>query len=230
MSSTEEVDADAPADREYFSTLEENFLRLRGTATLISAADWTIAAEWRRAGIPARHVVEVMAAVFARQRERRSKRGISSLRYFRAAVAASWQEQLELGAGGARPRVDPGPDLESRLRALAAAVATTPPVCARVRAQILELAGPLEEVERELSELDRQLVAEIALTLDDEESAALDERVARAAARVESGLGANESSELRARLRVRAVREAFGLPLLSLFSPAALGSAEPDES
>ena len=52
-------------------------------------------------------IIEAMEAAFARQRERRSKRGISSLRYFRAAVDAAWDERLRHLAGGGSPPADP---------------------------------------------------------------------------------------------------------------------------
>ncbi|KAB2964501.1 MAG: hypothetical protein F9K18_07470, partial [Thermoanaerobaculia bacterium] len=114
MSSTGEADpARSAEDQAYFRALEERFLALRGKATLLAAEDWETAREWRRVGIPLDLVVAEMERLFARQRERRSRRGISSLRYFSAAVHAAWAERLELGAGGARPSPDPGPPVQA---------------------------------------------------------------------------------------------------------------------
>ena len=52
MPSTDAETEGSAEDQAYFHALEEAFLRLRGRATLLSAADWQVAREWRRAGIP----------------------------------------------------------------------------------------------------------------------------------------------------------------------------------
>ena len=75
MPSTGAEDQGSTEDQAYFRALEEAFLELRGKATLLSAADWQVASEWRRAGVPLDLVVGTMAALFERQRQRRSRRG-----------------------------------------------------------------------------------------------------------------------------------------------------------
>jgi hypothetical protein len=224
MSSTGEVEPSGSAeDQAYFRALEERFLALRGRATLLAAEDWEIAREWRRAGVPLDLVVAVMESLFARQRERRSRRGISSLRYFGAAVHAAWSDRLELAAGGGRSAVDPGPSIEIRLAALAQALPADLPGRSGLAARILALAGSFEEVEIALGELDREAVAALAARLEAGETAAVRERVDRALAAALAAAPAAELAAARERLIVRALRERFGLPLLSLFSPVAMG-------
>ena len=225
MSSTGEGElASASAeDHAYFRALEERFLALRGKATLLSAEDWEIAREWRRLGVPLELVCAEMERLFARQRERRSRRGISSLRYFGAAVHAAWAERLELEAGGGRPRSDPGPPLAARLAALAAGLPGRLPGRAEVAARILALDGALEQVEAALGRLDRELLARLESALTDGERAALRARVDRALVAGLAAAPAAELAEARARLFARALREHAELPLLSLFSPIALG-------
>jgi hypothetical protein len=210
-------------DQAYFRALEERFLALRGRATLLSAEDWATAVEWRRTGIPLELVTAEMERLFVRQRERRSRRGISSLRYFSAAVHAAWSERLEAGAGGARPLADPGPPVEARLAALARALPAGLAGRAALERRILELTGSFEEVETALGEIDRETLAGLARTLGPEEEAALRARVDRALAAALAASPARELAEARERLYVRALRERFDLPLLSLFSPLAMG-------
>ena len=225
MSSTEEPEAGTADDQAYFRALEERFLKLRGRATLLSAEDWRAARDWRRLGIPLETVTQVMEELFARQRERRSKRGISSLRYFRAAVESAWEEQLELGAGAFRRPADPGPALELRLAALAGALPAGLPAREALAARLISSTGSFEEVETRLAELDRELMRELRLRLDEEELAAVRARVERAVGGAMAALPAAQVAAARARLEEQALRERFGVPLLSLFSPAALGPA-----
>jgi hypothetical protein len=223
MSSIEDPEAGTADDQAYFRELEERFLALRGRATLLSAEDWRAARDWRRLGIPLATVTRVMEELFARQRERRSKRGISSLRYFRAAVEAAWEEELERGAGAYRRPADPGPPIEARLAALAAALPAGLPGRAALAQRLATLSGSFEEVEGALAELDRGLLLELRGRLAESELAAVRERVDRAVAGALAALPAEQVAAARRRLEEQALRERFSVPLLSVFSPTALG-------
>lgn len=227
MSST--ADGDAPGsseDQAYFRTLEERFLALRGRATLLSPEDWRVARDWHRLGIPAELVVRVMEELFTRQRERRSRRGISSLRYFRAAVEAAFEEQLELAAGGTRRIADPGPTLAERLERLAAALPAELPGGAALGREISRIDGDLEAAERRLAALEAATLADLRGRLTPEEQAELAERIERALGAVRIAQPADEVAAARTRLERQGLRARFGLPVLSLFSPVALGPEE----
>jgi len=215
-------------DHRYFRALEEAFLQLRGSATLLGPDDWQTAREWRRLGIPIELVVEVMESLFARQRERRSKRGISSLRYFRAAVAAAWDERLALSAGGATAPPS-APPIARRLQALAAAIPDGLTGAAALRAAILALQGDPQSVEGALAQLDARLLDEAARSLDEAGATALEARVERALGRTGAG-GGSDRVALAGRLRAQALRAELRLPLLSLFAPEALAPDGPAES
>jgi hypothetical protein len=226
MSSTGAEPGDA-ADQAYFLEVERAFLALRGQATLLAADDWQTAREWHRLGIPVEFVVAVMESLFERQRERRSKRGISSLRYFRAAVAAAWDERLAHRAGGALETLaEPGPPAAARLAALAGAVPETLPGAVELRRRITGLAGPLAEVESGLATLERETLLGFRERLSSDARAELDRRVDRALARAAVPPAARD--ELRVSLETQSLRRLCGLPVLSLFSPAAQGPETPE--
>lgn len=221
MSSTG-AERDDAADQAYFLAIESAFLALRGKATLLSAEDWETARDWRHRGIPVEFVVAVMEALFERQRERRSKRGISSLRYFRAAVAAAWDERLAHRAGSSAPPPDPGPPVAIRLARLAAAVPSTVTGGETLRQAVAALTGPLDRIETELGELERRFLRELGAELGADDREALSRRVERALAQAGKGLPEEAIDALRENLERQALRRLCGLPVLSLFSPVAL--------
>lgn len=230
MNSTATPEPGDAEDQAYFRQLEEAFLALRGTTTLLGPEDWRTAQRWRRLGVPAELAVAVMESLFARQRERKSKRGISSLRYFRAAVEAAWDERLALQAGGARPVADPGPPIARRLESLAAAIDDRVPAAADLRAELGALSGEPGAIEASLTELDREWRGRLAATLDPAEREQLEHRVRDAIARLGGGTPEEEVKQLAESLRARALREHFGLPTLSLFAPEARGDDGDDAS
>lgn len=221
MSSTDAERVDA-ADQAYFLSVESAFLALRGRATLLSAEDWQTAAEWRRTGIPVEFVIAVMESLFARQRERRSKRGISSLRYFRAAISAAWDEQLAHRAGSTGPPPDPGPPVALRLQRLAAAIPVQIEGADALRASLLGLSGPLDAIEAELGELEKRFLTQLRAELAPADRELVGRRVERALAQVGEGVPADALVALRQTLERQALRRHLRIPVLSLFSPAAL--------
>jgi len=214
-----------PEDHGYFRALEETFLRLRGKATLLSAADWQVAQGWHRAGIPIEVVIPVMESLFERARERR-KRTISSLTYFKAAVESAWEEVQGLSAGGRKERLEPI-RIEDRLRRLADRIGPSVPDGERWREAIAALSGELDEVESKLAALDGALLAELAANAAEAERVADREAIERALAGVASRLPPEEVDRARAHLRAQHLRQRHALPVLSLFAPEAR-EPEPD--
>lgn len=239
MSSTAAVDAPfdatpdddpaAAADRAYFRALEEHLVQLRGKATMLSPADWQVAVVWRRRGVPLELAQRVMTELAQRQQARSTKRGFSSLRYFRAAIEAAFDEQLAGAAGGVAPGVDPGPPLVRRLAALASAVPASIEGADELRVAIVALGGELEAVETALIALDARLVERARAALPEARRTELDERVESAVRRFASSVPAGELVSLRDRLRVQALRSELELPILSLFSPVALAALPGDD-
>lgn len=221
MPSTDAEIAGSSEDQAYFRAIEEAFLRLRGKATLLAAADWQVAREWRHAGIPVALVVETMAALFERQRQKRPRRGISSLAYFRAAVAAAWDDALRLRAGGGLALRENVLSVPDRLRRLAAALPAGIPGRDDAVSDLLALEGEAAQVEPRIAALDRRLLDRLAATLPPEELAAIEGELDRLLTDHGGRLEPADAEAARARLRDQALRRRWRLPVLSLFSPEA---------
>ncbi|MCY3964464.1 MAG: hypothetical protein OXG83_05480 [Acidobacteria bacterium] len=219
-------------DRDYFEVIEEEFIRLRGAPLLLSPADWRLARQWRRDGVPLTLVLESIREVFARRAERAAaspdapKRRVSSLRYCRPAVEKAWAVHRELGPIPSVQRPPPAIDVPRKLVALAAALPSSLQGVDATRRRLLALDGPAPEIEARLAELDLELVARAfdSLAAPDREAvvAGADEALRRTAGRVEE----QRLPDLRQRLVRRLVRERLGLPLLSLFAETATSPGE----
>ena len=221
----EDAPTAATDDHAYFLAIEEFFVRLRGAPLLLSPADWQVARRWHRQGISLEVVRRALDQVFARRRERGAKGRISSLRYCAPAIEAAWVEHAELAAPGSR--VEPEAlDAAARLAALAAALPAGLARVEELRARLAALAGSqldLQAVEERLAELDRAALDAALAELSAPEVAALDATVEKAILALGGRLPAAEIERARERLARQVLRARLRLPMLSLFSPEALG-------
>ena len=208
----------------YFLAIEDIFLRLRNTATLLPPADYQVALRWHEAGIPLDLIERVLEDSFAKWKERGKERGargkLSSLRYCAPAVEAAWAELRELTAPGERAEAPPL-HIPARLRALAAALPESLPGRAEIVSRITMLAGDPPTVEEGLADLDTEMLARAGATLDDAGGAEIEAAVEKTLAGLRARLPTEELERSRERLRLQILRQRLGLPVLSLFSPEA---------
>lgn len=212
----------ASAEHRYFRAIEEIFVRLRGTPFLLSPADWRLASDWHRRGIPLPVVEGALEEAFTRRAERGEAGKVQSLRYCAAAVEEAWARRRELEGGGPPTGVE-AIVVAERLASLAAAL---PQAAAAMAPRIRALEGDAEQVERRLAELDRELLADAEERLDEAERGELDEHVEGALEALRERLRPEEVEAYRPRLRERELRRLASLPLLSLFAPEAMRPAE----
>lgn len=218
--------AEELAERAYFQGIEEVFVELRGTPFLLSPADWQVARRWQREGVPLDLIKNAMAEVFAKRQERGAKGKISSLRYCAPAVEAAWDHLRELAVADQRgSAAGVGLDLPGRLRALAAALPQDLPEREGWAARIAALAGGSQAVEEGLSTLDRELLDAAAARLPGKAGREVEETVERTLATLAGRLPDAELARSRDHLRRQILRKRLALPVLSLFSPEAEGTA-----
>jgi hypothetical protein len=87
----------------YFSEIEEHYLRRRSGGLLLSTLDWALIETWKDAGIPLQAALRGIDEAFDRYDQRKSKsRRINSLAYCSQAVLAAAEDMKEaaVGAGG----------------------------------------------------------------------------------------------------------------------------------
>ncbi|HLW85227.1 MAG TPA: hypothetical protein VKR60_08450 [Candidatus Sulfotelmatobacter sp.] len=88
----------------YFTEIEEHFLRRRGGGLLLSTLDWALIETWKDAGIPLRAALRGIDEAFDRYDRRPSKsKKVNSLAYCAQAVlsAAEHMKEAAVGMGSA---------------------------------------------------------------------------------------------------------------------------------
>ncbi len=234
MTATAPDEVPSSADHAYFLAIERTFLGLRRKAALLTAADWQEAQGWHCQGIPVALIQDVMEKLFERQHAGKG-RTISGLRYFRAAVAAAWEEMLALKAGGRAEEAVALP-VESRLANLAASLPPALPQRPRWVAALAALAargGSASEVEEALCALDSELLRTLREELAADDGKALVDQAAQvdqALARLRGRLAEDDLVLARARVTEQLLRRRFEAPVLSLFSPEARGQGDVPDS
>ena len=96
----------------YFTEIEEQFQRRRGTVLLLSPLDWALMEIWKDAGIPLEAVLRGIDATFDKwERRPRKTRKVNGLAFCAQEVLAS-AEELKDAAVGTPPRQPRGGGLE----------------------------------------------------------------------------------------------------------------------
>src|SRR5215831_8110570 len=97
----------------YFTEIEERYLRRRGGGLLLSTLDWALIETWKDAGIPLEAVVRGIDMAFDKYDQRPAKtQRINSLAYCSQAVLSAAEDMKEAAIGTAgsaeRARTDQG--------------------------------------------------------------------------------------------------------------------------
>jgi hypothetical protein len=86
----------------YFTEIEEQFLRRRGGGLLLTTLDWALIETWKDAGIPLEAVLRGIDAAFDRYDQRPSKsKKVNSLAYCSQEVLTAAEDMKEAAAGAA---------------------------------------------------------------------------------------------------------------------------------
>jgi hypothetical protein len=84
----------------YFTEIEDRYLRRRGGGLLLSTLDWALIETWKDAGIPLEAVLRGIDAAFDRYNQRPSKtKKVNSLAYCSQLVLAAAEEMKEAAVG-----------------------------------------------------------------------------------------------------------------------------------
>src|SRR5918998_4217707 len=115
MKNRETVDAMTPMQEElrlnyfnYFTEIEETFVRRRGKHLLLSPNDWVLMESWKQMGVPLHVVLRGIETAFDSYESRPRKRSVKSLYYCQEEVEAQFAEWVESQTGAAARAEDGG--------------------------------------------------------------------------------------------------------------------------
>ena len=231
----------------YFTEIEEHYLRRRGGGLLLSTLDWALIETWKDAGIPLEAALRGIDEAFDRYDQRPSKtKKVNSLAYCSQLVLAAAEDMKEaaVGASAAEPPAPkPGagqgfdPDaiaaflcknadlleaskLPERSGVSAQVVATEAARTLRELAQQTESKKPsarLEDTERRLTLLEEKLFAVLLAATPDEEVVAVRAEADRDLAPYRRKISGAQIDQLLKQYVHKRLLQKYNLPRLSLF-------------
>ena len=230
----------------YFTEIEEQFLRRRGGGLLLTTLDWALIETWKDAGIPLEAALRGIDASFDRYDQRPSKtKKVNSLAYCSQEVLAAAEAMKEAAVGTAidQPSAKSGAgqgfepetiaaflrrnaDLLERAKLPRSAgisvhtIAEDSAATLRRMAQETEsrkASSKLEDLERHLTVLEEKLFAALLAATPDEEIVAVRAQADRELAPYRRKMAAAQIEQLQKQYVHKRLLEKYGLPRLSLF-------------
>src|ERR1044071_2584148 len=83
----------------YFTEIEDAFIRRRGKHLLLSPMDWALIESWKEMGVPLHVALRGIEKAFDSYESRPRKRSVKSLMYCQEEVEAQYAEWMESQAG-----------------------------------------------------------------------------------------------------------------------------------
>jgi hypothetical protein len=230
----------------YFTEIEERFLRRRAGGLLLSTLDWALIETWKEAGVPLEAVLRGIDSAFDRYDQRPSKtQKVNSLAYCSQAVLAAAEDMKEavVGAGMAdehRPKPASTQGFEPPVIAAflrrnaglldsaklpqsgAVSIRTIAADVAKALRNLADetLAKPssrLEDLERRLTVLEEKLLAALLASTPDDEIVTVRAQADRDLAPYRRKLSGAQIDQLQKQYIHKSLLDKYGVPRLSLF-------------
>ena len=224
----------------YFTEIEERYLRRRGGGLLLSTLDWALIETWKDGGIPLDAVLRGIDAAFDKYDQKPSKtRRINSLAYCSQEVLAAAEGMKEAAVGAnaspdeSRARQGFEADTVSAFLQRNSAILESAKIpddahaakgivsdAARTLRQLAsETAskGRLEDLERRLTVLEEKLFAALLTSTPDEEIVTIRAEADRDLAPYRRKMSGPQIDQLQKQYLQKRLLEKYHLPRLSLF-------------
>jgi hypothetical protein len=227
----------------YFTEIEDHYLRRRGTHLLLSTLDWALIETWKSAGVPLEAVLRGIDDAFDKYDQRPSKsKKVNSLAYCSQAILAAAEDMKEAAVGASseeKVKRDPGFEvarisaflrenadklekakLPERAGIAIGAIAREEAASLREMALSIESSKKLprlEDLERRLTVLEEKLFAVLMAATPDEDLVNVRGEADRDLAPYRSNMTATQIEQLHKQYVHKRVLERCGVPRLSLF-------------
>ena len=222
----------------YFTEIEEQFQRRRGTGLILSTLDWALIETWKDAGIPLEAVLRGIDTTFDHWERRPSKtKRVNGLAFCSQEVLAAAEDMKEAAVGTNREQAGSNSALNpveikkyfleniGQLRQASgpAQLKTIIDECVTTLTKLAEGCNDqsvplrLEDLERHLTVLEEKLLAALTITTSDGELMAIRTEADREIAPYRSKMPAAQVEQLRKQFVHKRLLEHAKIPRLSLF-------------
>jgi hypothetical protein len=229
----------------YFTEIEEQYLRRRGGGLLLTTLDWALIETWKDAGIPLEAALRGIDSAFDRYDQRPSKtKKVNSLAYCSQEVLAAAEDMKEAAVGAAnptssKPTATQGFEpvtiaaflrrnadllytakLPHRTGISVQAIAENAAATLRELASQIETAkapSKLEDLERRLTVLEEKLFAGLLAASPDEDIVEARAQADRELSPYRRKMSAPQIDQLQKQYVHKRLLEKYNLPRLSLF-------------
>jgi hypothetical protein len=216
----------------YFTEIEDTFIRRRGKHLLLSPLDWALIDTWKERGIPLHIVIRSIESVFdIFDRQPPGTRTIKSLFYCREEVEAQYAEWLRAHAGKddeAVEAVDHGLTHESIRQHISGSIAKLRELkspnlgdgaqraIARLETLLSEMTSDQEATDATLADVERMLERAMLENWDKEHLKYLEKEIASQLREYRSSMTADEYKNTFGLMLIKRLREEAGVPRLGL--------------
>ncbi len=213
----------------YFTEIEETFVRRRGKNLLLSPLDWALIETWQERKVPLHIVIRAIETVFDTwDKQPYRRRSVKSLAYCREEIEAQFDEWLETRVGSESVESEELPDDEirthlsnsrdeiagtARATSDAAFRETLERVCERL-SELIEQREDAERLERSLDTLDEMIVKQL---LESDSAKPVRKEVESMLAPSRKTMDDEAYGRVFDLMLRKRVRETAGVPRLSLF-------------
>ncbi|HMQ02914.1 MAG TPA: hypothetical protein PKD26_03285 [Pyrinomonadaceae bacterium] len=215
----------------YYTEIEETFVRRRGKNLLLSPLDWALMEAWQERGIPLHVAIRAIENVFDSFDKKPTKRSIKGLLYCREEIEAQYEEWVTSQAGKANgdtgTQIAPEFSIEehleemiSRLKGVASDLIAVDVERAISRlAELKDAPGDdPEHVDRSLADIETMLSASMFENTSPAELEAARQEVANQLRPYRSSMDEESYKRTFELMLLKQLRELYGLPRLTLFN------------
>ncbi len=227
----------------YFSEIEETFIRRRGKSLLLSPLDWTLIESWQKRGIPQHIVIRSVEKIFDDiAKDPKRNPSVKSIAYCADEVERQYRDWVSSQAGG-RPEESEGPEtnttgnaeIVSHLQSLTEEIGAASQKADTALSSVLittlseleklkhmaETAGPnteaTENIEKELTKLEAEIDKALMASAEEEELAAAKKAVEGHLGQYAGKMQQDVYDKTFELMVVKKLRENAGIPAFSLF-------------
>lgn len=217
----------------YFTEIEDTFVRRRGKHLFLSPLDWALIESWKERGIPLHIVIRAIESVFdVFDLQPPGTRTIKSLFYCREEIEAQYSEWLRAHAGqdageagSTQDQAKPEEIREHIIRSAETLGALTSPnlgdgaerAAARLKALLEEMTDDREATDATLADIERMLERSMLENWDKNELKIIEKEIASQLREYKASMTAEDHKRTYDLMLVKRLRDDAGVPRLGLF-------------